>query len=395
MGRNFFLRIAFMFGFASLASWMPILNLWMDQKKISGSAIGLLSAIPWIVMLAVQPFIGMLADKYGKNLLLKISILLSSILFLIIPFAANNITAIAFLITILSIFNTPVLALLDSITLDEVEANGHTSYAFFRFWGAPGYALGALVTGNLIPKFGMDALFYTSSGFLVLTWLALVNFKPLLYTSNRKDLSFDGIGKFFSKGPILLFLTVITIVSVGQSAINFFLTIYLKEIGSTASNTGIVLGVQAISELPFYFIGSWLLTKMEPSKIVVMAIFFTALRLFLYSLNSNPHAVIFIEPLNGITWTLLWISSVEFINKKIPAKWRTTGQSMLWAAYFGAGAVIGNMFSGAVYEYAGIKNVFVINGIMISIAAILAYYFFLNDKAENDPLKLKPELWTQ
>ena len=391
--RKYILRLAFLFGFASLASWMPMLNLWMDQKSITGSSIGLLSAIPWIVMLVVQPFVGMLADKYGKILLLRISLILSSLLFLIIPFAANNITAIAFLITILSIFNTPVLALLDSITLDEVEADEKMGYTHFRFWGAPGYALGALVTGNLIPGFGMDVLFYTSSGFLVLTWLALLNFKPLLNTSNRKDLSFEGMGKFITKGAILLFLTVITIVSVGQSAINFFLTIYLKEIGSTPQNTGIVLGVQAISELPFYFIGGWLLRKMEPSKVVVIAIFFTAVRLFLYSFNNNPQAVVFIETMNGITWTLLWISCVEFIDKKMPAKWRTTGQSLLWAAYFGAGAIIGNMFSGILYEQVGIKKVFVINGIIILITSIMAYYFFFKSKPETDSSTMKPKLW--
>ena len=366
--RKYILRLAFLFGFASLASWMPMLNLWMDQKSITGSSIGLLSAIPWIVMLVVQPFVGMLADKYGKILLLRISLILSSLLFLIIPFAANNITAIAFLITILSIFNTPVLALLDSITLDEVEADEKMGYTHFRFWGAPGYALGALVTGNLIPGFGMDVLFYTSSGFLVLTWLALLNFKPLLNTSNRKDLSFEGMGKFITKGAILLFLTVITIVSV-------------------------VLGVQAMSELPFYFIGGWLLRKMEPSKVVVIAIFFTAMRLFLYSFNNNPQAVVFIETMNGITWTLLWISCVEFIDKKMPAKWRTTGQSLLWAAYFGAGAIIGNMFSGILYEQVGIKKVFVINGIIILITSIMAYYFFFKSKPETDSSTMKPKLW--
>jgi len=120
----------------------------------------------------------------------------------------------------------------------------------------------------------------------------------------------------------------------------------MREIGASPETTGFAIGMDGISELPFYFIAAWLLQRLVPGKVVLIAIFATALRLFFYSVNNNPNLVILIESMNGLTWTLLWVSAVEFVNNIVPAKWRTTGQSLLWAAYYGAGAVTGNIASG-------------------------------------------------
>ena len=88
--------------------------------------------------------------------------------------------------------------------------------------------------------------------------------------------------------------------------------------------------------------------------------------------------------MNGMTWTLLWIASVEYINNLIPAKWRTTGQSLLWAAYFGGGAILGNVLSGQLYESMPMQRVYAINSFMILIIAVLAVFAILiNNKKKR------------
>ena len=389
---NTILKSGFVLGFASLASWMPIYNLWLDKKGMSGFEIGYLSAIPWVVMLIMQPFAGMLADKYGKLLLLKFLLTLSSIVFLLVPFLSVNVAMTGLSILVLSIVNTPILPLIDSIALDEVEINEKLNYSHFRFWGAPGYAMGAIITGNLL-SWGSNTFFYTSSVFLVLGLIGFLNFTPGVTATGRKDISFSGMGNILSRGPLVIFFLIIVIVSTGQSAINFFLTVYLDQIGSTSRNTGIALGVQALSELPFYLVAAWMLKRMDASRPLLIAIIFTAMRLFLYSINNNPFMVIFIEILNGLTWTILWIASVEFVNKRVPSRWRTTGQSLLWASYFGAGAVIGSLLSGNLLDYMNMKMVFAINGVMITVVGIFAAAYFFSAKTEFENKEIKLKLW--
>jgi len=381
--RNNALRAAFVFGFASLSSWIPMFNLWLETNGLSGIQIGVIAAIPWLLMLVIQPFWGMLADKYGKLFCLKISLIGAVLLFLLFPFVKSGVLLIAGMTIALSLFNTPVLPFLDSIALDQVERKHINSYSTIRFWGAIGYALGASFTGWLISIIGVQAAFFASGGFLLLCYLSALKIINVEKEASAVDVEFKYLGKIISNKILLIFLFIIVIVSISQSAITFFLALYMKQIGASSETTGMAIGMEGISELPFYFIAAWLLQRMAPGKVVFMAIIATAVRLFLYSINDNPNLVIFIEAMNGMTWTLLWVSSVEFVNSLVPAKYRTTGQSMLWAAYFGAGAVSGNILSGWMYQFMPMKQVYSTNALMILLTGMLALYIFFFRKTNQ------------
>lgn len=379
-------RAAYVFGFASLSSWMPLFNVWLEDAGLDGIRIGTIAAIPWAVMLILQPLWGIVADRYGKLLCLKISAFAALLLFAAMPLTGGSILQIAILTFLISVFNTPILPLLDSLALDYVDASsGGISYSNIRFWGAPGYGLGALVTGWLIPVLGIHVAFFSASAFLVLFLLAAR--KLISGQGNHKsmDISFKDLNHVITGRSLLLFLLVIFIVSIGQSAITFFLTLYMRQIGASPEITGTAISIQAFGELPWYFIAGWLLLRTRPERVVLIAIFGTALRLFFYSINSIPNVVLLIEPMNGITWTLLWIASVEYVNEIVPVVWRTTGQSLLWAAYFGAGSIAGSIISGRLYQDMDMHRVYSIISLAILCTAVLASFIFLFRKRKISP----------
>lgn len=384
LSRNNALRAAFLFGFASLSSWMPMFNLWLETNGLSGIQIGFIASLPWVLMLIIQPFWGVLADKYGKLLCLKISLMGALLLFILFPFVKSGVAVIAGMTIALSVFNTPILPFLDSIALDQVESKHINSYSTIRFWGAIGYALGASFTGWLISIIGIQAAFFSGGGFLMLCYWSAYKIRNVKLESSAVDVEFKYLGKIISNKILLIFLFIIVIVSISQSSITFFLALYMKQIGASPETTGMAIAMEGISELPFYFIAAWLLHRSAPGRVVFIAIIATSIRLFLYSVNNNPNLVIFIEAMNGMTWTLLWVSSVEFVNKLIPAQWRTTGQSMLWAAYFGAGAVLGNILSGWMYQLMPMKQVYSTHGWIILVTAGFAIYIFFFRKTNEN-----------
>ncbi|MBE0654258.1 MAG: MFS transporter, partial [Bacteroidales bacterium] len=219
LSKNNSLRAAFLFGFASLSSWMPVFNVWLEDAGLKGSQIGYIAAIPWGVMLLLQPVWGIIADRYGKVWCLRISILAASLFFLLLPVFGSGILAIAALTLLVSVFNTPVLPLLDSIALDKVDENSGISYSNIRFWGAPGYGLGAILTGWLIPEFGVKVAFYTSSLFLILVLLAIRKFKTDISLTKSMDIEFKDLRKVLARKLLPGFLLIIVIVSIGQTAI--------------------------------------------------------------------------------------------------------------------------------------------------------------------------------
>ncbi len=369
------LRILFVLGFTSLGAWMPSLTIWLQDQGFSGSEMGWISAIPWLVMLLIQPLWGIAADRYGKKRCLLIAASLAGLLFCLVP-AIEGRAGVAIMITLVSFVNTPVLPLLDSIALDTAE-DQHRSYAGFRFWGALGFACGAYGTSFLIGKWGSDTVMYASAISLIFFVVALVLFRPASKTIGAAEMEFTAVRPLLSDRRTVAFLVIVAIVSVAQSSSSFFLTVYLRDIGASENITGIALAVQALSELPFYAVAVWLLRKMVAEAVIIIAIAATAIRLLLYSLNTNPEAVIAIETMNGMTWTLLWIGCVEFIDKRFPSGWRTTGQSMLWAAYFGAGAIGGNLLSGYLYEKSSMHYVFAFNAAITACAIFVTISLYL------------------
>jgi PPP family 3-phenylpropionic acid transporter len=370
-------RTVFILSFASLGSWMPSLNLWLEDQGMNGTAMGYLSAIPWLVMLVVQPFWGVLADRAGKMRCFHVSILSAAVLFAIFPLIAKGKVLIGIMTFLFSVFQTPVLPLLDSLTLDHVAKHNNVSYSSLRFWGAPGFGLGAMLTGMLTETYGSEVSFYLSATFLFLAWLVARGFVSPQPAVSAADLSFNGLGHTLNNRTLLGFLLIVMVVSLAQSASSFFLTVYMREIGASSSITGTAIGVQALSELPFYFIAAWLVKKIAPGKVLLIAIFGTALRFLLYYLNNSPYAVIGIESLNGVTWTLLWIASVEFVNEKVPPQWRTTGQSLLWAMYFGAGAVAGNVLIGRMYERMPMQQIFGLFSLLVFLTGVTSLFMLM------------------
>ncbi|MBX2920842.1 MAG: MFS transporter [Chitinophagaceae bacterium] len=380
-------RAVFFFGFASLGCWMPNFNLWLEDKGMSGSVMGYISAIPWLVMLVVQPFWGVMADKKGKMLCFNIAVLAAALLFAVFPFVAKGKFSIGSSTFLLALFQTPVLPLLDSLTLDYTARQQNTSYSNLRFWGAPGFGTGALLTGLLTETYGSDVVFYLGAAFLFITWIAARGLALYISSVSAADISFKGLRQTLENKLLLSFLIIVMVVSIAQSASSFFLTVYMREIGASSSVTGTAIGIQALSELPFYFIAAWLLRKTSADNVLQIAIWGTAVRLLLYYLNGNPYMVIGIETLNGVTWTLLWIASVEFVNHKVPAAWRTTGQSLLWAMYFGAGAVLGNILTGRLYESLPMRQIFGIFSVVVWAVAVI--FLFLMRVRKNKSVAMQ------
>ncbi|MBX3256637.1 MAG: MFS transporter [Chitinophagaceae bacterium] len=380
-------RAVFFFGFASLGCWMPNFNVWLEDKGMSGSLMGYISAIPWLVMLVVQPLWGIMADRKGKMLCFNIAVLAAAVLFAVFPLVAKGKFSIGSFTFLLAIFQTPVLPLLDSLTLDYTARQPNRSYSNLRFWGAPGFGVGALLTGVLTETYGSDVVFYLGAAFLFITWIAARGLVSQTSAVSAADISFKGLRQTLENRLLLNFLIIVMVVSIAQSASSFFLTVYMREIGASSSVTGMAIGIQALSELPFYFIAAWLLRKTSADNVLQIAIWGTAVRLLLYYLNGNPYMVIGIETMNGITWTLLWIASVEFVNNKVPAAWRTTGQSLLWAMYFGAGAVLGNILIGRLYELLPMRQIFGIFSVVVWVVAVI--FLLLIRVRKNKPAAIQ------
>ena len=373
------LRIIYFLVFCCTGAWLPKLYDYCVHKGLTGQQSVVILIITPIMMFAVQPLYGMMADKLGYKKTLLIASLISSLSYL--GYLYNG--GFAWLITItiiMSLFYNTIQPVLDSMALQIAKHDSKFSYGSLRFFGAAGWAFTTIITGQVIDAIDITAIFIVSSITMFLAFL----FSFFLKEEKQEAAAENAYSNIWGviKNPSLLFLLLcVFLVSVGATTIWNFYSAYMKENGATDSLVGYGLSFQGLCELPLFYFSARIILRLGLKTTLIVTVLATTVRMLLYSITKNPYAALPIELLHGFSWSLFWVVCVEYINKLVDERWLATGQSLLYAAYFGIGTIAGNYWT----EYflsKGMKvsEVFLINaGLVFGVAVLLI--FFLKKKS--------------
>ena len=377
------LRVLYFLVFCCTAAWLPIFADYCKERGLSGTSTAIILSITPVMMFLVQPFYGMLADRFGYKKTLLFSSLLASICYVFYLFDGGF--GYLFMITIfMAIFYNTLQPVLDSLSLKLVQKNPSFSYGTLRIAGAAGWAFTGIINGQLIDALNTTVIFAVSAVSMLLTFIFAFTLRPdrekAIATS---DQSFKNVKEVFGNKVLLFLLFCIFLVSVGATTIWNFYSIYMKENGASASLVGYGLSFQGLCELPLFYFSARIIGKLGTRTTLLITVFATALRLFLYSIVKDPQAAIAIELLHGISWSLFWVVCVEYVNMLVREDWRATGQSLLYAAYYGAGAIAGNFWTGYLSDTKmKIAGIFLLNAGIVVIVGLLIFIFMRNTKME-------------
>ncbi len=373
------LRIIYFLVFCCTGAWLPKLYDYCVYKGLTGSQSALVLSITPIMMFAVQPVYGFIADRLGYKKTLLLSTLLAAISYL--GFLYNGGFTVLIVVTIImSLFYNTIQPVLDSLALQIAKHNPKFSYGTLRFYGAAGFAFTTIITGQVIDAVNITAIFIVSA---ITMFLA---FAFCFFLQNEKQEAAAAVNTYGNvwgviKNPPLLFLLLcVFLVSVGATTIWNFYSAYLKDNGATDSLVGYGLSLQGLCELPIFYFSTRIILKLGLKTTLVITVLATIVRMLLYHVIKIPVATLPVELLHGFSWSLFWVVCVEYVNKLVHEKWLATGQSLLYAAYFGIGAIAGNYWTQYFLDK-GMKvaDVFLVNaGVVFGVVVLLMV--FMNNK---------------
>lgn len=359
--------------------WFPFFSLYLTQNGFSGIQIGSITAIRPLMSMLVIPLWGIAADLFGRRRIMLFCILFSS--FFLPLFGLNpSYLYCLFVCLLVSFFSTPSGMILDSIALDHIQQTKRLAFGHYRLWGAVGWSIVLIVAGRVIRGKGVETLFYFGSGFLLICFI-LGNLK--VSGEGKADIKKDWshLGEVLKNRNLLFFLFLVLIMRAGTSCILVFQSVYMHEIGASNSIIGLSQGIQGFSEIPFYIFSAWLIKKAGVRRTLMISFFMYAVRLLLYAAINKPLYVLAVDTLHGFSFSLFLISSVEYVNTSVPEQWRSTGQTLLGSVLFGAGAILGNLWSGWLLDSIDIQSVFRINGMIVfCLAAIFCFTVLIKEK---------------
>lgn len=370
------LRILYFLVFSCTASWLPVFAEYLKDRGLSGMHISTILSITPLTMFVVQPLFGALSDRTGYKRMLQVSAFFSASSYLFYLLPGSFISYVAITIC-MSLFYNSIQPLLDSLSLELVQKNPAFSYGTLRIAGAAGWAFTGTIVGHFVDVANTSVIFVFSAATMLLAFI----FAFFLAADTVKQTTLSQkkqypVSQIFANQNLIFLLVCVFLISVCGTTIWNFYSIYMKENGASASIVGYGITLQGLCELPLFYFSSIIIRKFGIKTTLLGTICATAVRLLLYSQVKNPRAALGIELLHGISWSLFWVVCVEYVNSLVKEEWRATGQSLLYAAYFGIGAIAGNYWTGYLYDAKlKIAAIFLLNAGIIVVVGLLVFVF--------------------
>lgn len=244
----------------------------------------------------------------------------------------------------------------------------------YRLWGAVGYgiAVGAMgvaigATGSYTLLFIMHVICAVVAMVLVTNYLVLGP-KPIIKqgdgskdsAAERPPWSFGMVTTLlFGSAHRSVFFSVVLLCGIMTGVIENFLFIFLQdEVHASKSLIGFSRSVTCAAEVPMFWFSSHLIKRMGTLGVLSFACLCYLIRFIAYSLLVHPWAVLFIEPLHGITYAVMWSASASYAHQVAPDGMGASSQGILNGIHWGLGQGIGAVVGGAIFESYGARPMF-------------------------------------
>lgn len=387
------ISILYFLFYGSLSMWLPFFNLYLKEDGFSGTQVGIIAGVYQVMLFFVVPVWGMLSDRYGIRRVLQFSLLLSILLLYGLQFIDVFVLILLYML-LLAFFHHPLGTLFDSLALQHIQDKPHLSYGALRVWGSLGWAVGTIVMGRYLLTQQLDHIFTIATLFYSIPLLlTLFLRKPAHISESHNDYSLSAVMHVFSERKIVLFLLLLVLYGVGASPLYLFINLYYHDIGASNQIVGLAFAVQALSELPFFFLGRRLVRLLGSPMLLLSVLLVAILRLFLYSLISNPLIAVGFGILQGITLSLFWVSVTDFLHRLVPPMWRSTGQSLIWAFHLGAGVTLGNMIIGRLSDFYSMQHVMLLAALYTTMILVATTLYFIKFRHEVSGLEGIRSVW--
>ncbi len=336
--------------------WWPFVFPLLAARGVPFARLGLLVAVWPVCALIAQPLAGWLCDRTHRARLVQS--LLTFAVAGVLPFfgVAQGFRGELAVSVAFAFLNAPVGPLGDALTVAYLHQAGG-DYGRLRLWGSLSFAVAGLAGGWALAHgllstpaiFRLAALLTLPSAVLPLAFP--VEIQPRKHTRpSLRDLR--------AARPLLWFLAICAINIVPMNAHSTYFSLYLARLGGTPAHQGAGWSLPAFAEVPFFLWGAGARDRLGMRRTLILAFGCLAASLVGIAAAPGPGLAVAAAVLQGPAFALFYGAAVPAVDGLAPDGWRASGQSLLWAACFGAGSVVANLGAGWAAAALGVKGLY-------------------------------------
>ncbi|MBR6821911.1 MAG: MFS transporter [Clostridia bacterium] len=359
-------------------------TVFLENLGYSVSEVSLINSIGSAISIVSTPIGGAFGDKLRSTAKAHNLFLLGAIITSALVPLTSNVKIFGFplfvLFLLLSIFFlAPTSTLMETTVINGAHNTG-TFFGFVRSWGSLSWVITCLILGAVIVEENAYITFY----------LLAILFIPCLYfASSLREVSDKGgknvvplkfsempFDKLFKNPYYIAYIIFVIFQHIPQNSIGTFQPYLLKEMGNSMGYVGYIQAYRAAFEIPMLLLSNKLVKKISYRTMVILSALFWALQGLTMSFITSFWMLIAVTTLSGIASGFTQAGSIRFVMSLAPNELQATAQTLA-ASVSSIAGIAGNLIGGLIIEASGIRNYYLISGIMMLIVSVLYTLSFI------------------
>lgn len=367
---------------STFAFYFPFVVVILTERGLTNTQIGLVLMINSFVGIVAQPVLGFISDRIRSIRKVIVCCMLAiAVIIMGLPLARSAWAFFVFM-PLYTLFSCSINPLLDNWTYMSIKNQPGKSYGAARLWGSIGWVPGVILAGRLVKLFSVNVISIIFPVMCILTIGAFL-LQPELRTATEPGHQRDSVRHMLKAlGGLLKNYSYVTYVLYGGflfmaiMPMNSFLIKLMYEVGGNQEQYSWAVAVNALSEIPVFFVSRYLMRRFKPVSLICISSVFFCIRLFLLTTVTTPAGIIACALLHGPCFALYLTGAVSYIESMAPPGLKSTAQTLANAIIGGLSGIVGNAAGGYLIDRIGVRSLFQI-GIYICVSITLLFYVSL------------------
>ncbi|MCX7796271.1 MAG: MFS transporter [bacterium] len=343
-------------GWALVFSFIPV---YLKGLGLSMGEIGSLSALSALIGALIQTPIGSLSDKIKRRKpFIIFGLLINSLIYLLLFPRITMYKSFIFVYAFSGLCTYTILTA-SSVLIVDLSVSGEIGrdYASSRMWGSIGFLASILLSGVLPVLTYGRAMFITISVIFLFSALLVIPIREPERKISVLAPKVRGFVSLISNRQLLNFLIFYFLYYTTLTSASTYVNLLVKSLGGSNRMVSFSYGVSSGIEIPFMFIIGSLSDRIGRRPLLVLASLALPLRMLLYSIASNPLHIIAIQSMHSVTFAVMVVVPIAYINDIIYPEERGSAQGM-FNMITGFASAFAPFFAGYIADVVGISRMY-------------------------------------
>lgn len=367
----------YFFYFAFIGATAPYWGLYLKSLEFNAFEIGVLMSLFQVMRIFAPNLWGWLADHQGRRVpIMRIGVFLSLASFLG-TFFVTGFWWLFFVMSLLSIFWSASLPLVEAITLSHLGDNT-AEYGRIRLWGSVGFIVAVVGLGYILDFNPIRALLWVIFG--IMAGLVVLS----RYIPEAAVIPHDNdhlpLWHVLRRPAVLAFFVGGFLMAVAHGPYYTFYSIYLVDHGYSKSSVGLLWSLGVLMEIGIFLWMPHLTRRFTLHQMLLTSFACAVLRFLMIGWGVGWMAVLLIaQMLHAITFGVYHAAAVEMVHRFFRGKHQSRGQALYNSFTFGTGGTLGGLYAGMIWDTLGPAFTF-----SIAAACALAAWLLVAWRMEKD-----------